>query len=356
MVDRTTNAMRSVAWTYTTQAAAQTALAAALAAWTPLEWEVSVDQFRATSRHVRRLCMLISCGRPIAFQNDQHLSLRDILTDILGQQPSNEQLHYMAWWLGLWLTDGNTSRLCISQGGAPPPDAHSHHEIMYRLHDYSVLFSGSRPQQALHHVSSAGWHVSMFSWTTASVAARVLAAYGLRFNKHVPQALICDSIDVRRHFMAGIIDGDGYFDNKKAAYELSAKHRAVCNGYKSLAASLGMRSGGVKININTNQTGKQYVGYRLILSGSSWEVAQHCAAAYKRSPQPGTAAYRIPNRDPRCSGFRLQRVQADDYCGFAVDGNRRFLLADYTVTHNVRKHANTHTHTQSRNASTLTRS
>ena len=343
LVDRTTNAMRCLATTYATQAAAQTALAAALAAWTPLEWEVSVDQFRATSRHVRRLCMLISCGQPIAFQNDQQTSLCDILTDILGQKPSNEQLHYMAWWLGLWLTDGDTTSPSIYQRGAPPPDAHSHHEVMYRLHQYSVLFSGRRPQQTLSKVSSAGWHVYVFRWAAGTVAARVLAAYGLRFNKHVPQALICDSIDVRRHFMAGIIDGDGYFRKEKAAYELSAKHRAVCEGYKSLAASLGMRSGGVMMRLNTNQTGNQYVGYRLHLSGSSWEVAQHCAAAYKRSPQPGTAAYRIPIKEPRCSGFRLQRVQADDYCGFAVDGNRRFLLADYTVTHNVSKHANTRT-------------
>ena len=344
VVDPATNAMKEVSETCDSQTAAQTKLAAALAEWTPLEWEVSVEQYHAATREVHRLCMLISCGRAISFNNYQYLSLHAVLTSILGIEPSTVQLHYMAWWLGMWLTDGDTSRPSITQGGAPPPDKHSHHEIFYRLHNYSVLFSGGRVKQVLNKVSSAGWHAYTFSWPSASVAARVLAAYKLRFNKHVPQALICDTVDVRRHFMAGIIDGDGWFDRNKARYELNAKHRVVCQGYKSLAASLGLRNGGVHLHRqrkSEEMSDTWYDGYRIILSGHSWDVAQHCAATYKRCPQPGTADYRLPNKDPRCFGFKLRKIAAADYCGFAVDGNRRFLLADYTVTHNVSKQAHT---------------
>ena len=344
MVDPATNAMKEVSETCDPQTAAQTKLAAALAEWTPLEWEVSVEQYHAATREVRRLCMLISCGRAISFNNDQYLSLHAVLTSILGLEPSTVQLHYIAWWLGMWLTDGDTSGPSVYQGGAPPPDKHSHHEIFYRLHHYSVLFSGGRVKQVLNRVSSAGWHAYTFSWPSASVAARVLAAYKLRFNKHVPQALICDTVDVRRHFMAGIIDGDGRFDRNKARYELCAKHRVVCQGYESLAASLGLRNGGVLLHRqrkSEEMSDTSYDGYRIFVLGHSWHVAQHCAATYKRCTQPGTADYRIPNKDPRCFGFRLRQVAAANYCGFAVKGNRRFLLADYTVTHNVSTQAHT---------------
>ena len=33
--------------------------------------------------------------------------------------------------------------------------------------------------------------------------------------------------------------------------------------------------------------------------------------------------------------IKLEKLEVDDYYGFTIDGNRRFLLGDFTVTHNT---------------------
>ena len=39
--------------------------------------------------------------------------------------------------------------------------------------------------------------------------------------------------------------------------------------------------------------------------------------------------------DPLCYDIRLEELEEDDYYGFEIDGNRRFVLGDFTVTHNT---------------------
>ena len=54
------------------------------------------------------------------------------------------------------------------------------------------------------------------------------------------------------------------------------------------------------------------------------------------------------NEDSRCYGFSITALPAGDYFGFAVQGgvNRRFLLEDYTITHNVRALSRASHHSQ----------
>ena len=332
----TDNRMVLSSETFCSQAAGQRALNAALAAWQPLEWEVSVVDYLAASGKARANCELIAC-KAITFTNPQLPSLHDVLTTALGRPPTAAQLDYMAWWLGIWLSDGLSAAPTISQGGAPPPDPHHHHQIFARLHDYAQVFN-QPVAQVLDQRSSAGWNVYFFRYGPGSVAERVLRAYGLVNNKHIPRALICDSVDVRRRLLAGLLDGDGYV-SRSDVYELEAKQRRVIVGYKELAATLGLRCSAVHPHTCTNQqTGAQYNGHRINISGHMWDVAQFCVATYKQCPQPGAPGYVQKNKDSRCYGFRVTALGDGEYFGFAVHGgiNRRFLLADYTITHNVR--------------------
>ena len=303
--------------------------------WQPLEWEVSVDDFLATAYNARYVCMLVA-AKAVTFHNPQLPRLSVVLARLLGVVPSGHQVKWMAWWLGCWLADGSSAAATVYQGGAPPPDLHHHREIFTRLLDYTRLFN-EPVVQAYHNTSSAGWDVYAFNYVAGGVADRVLRAYGLIRNKHVPRALICDLLGVRRALLAGIIDGDGHYHPVSNDYELPAKKSDVCAGYKELAATLGLRNSDVHPHVVTNQqTGDQYDGHRVFLTGDMWDAVQYCAASYKRCPQPGTPAYVAKNKDSRCYGFKIRRLPEDEYFGFGVHGgaNRRFLLEDYTVTHN----------------------
>ena len=330
----TDNVMRERTVSYASQAAAEAELRRRLALWRPVLWQVSVDAYRASSAEVQRLCML-TASKPITFHNPQLSSLFDLLTVVLRQQPTAAQLDYVAWWLGVWVAVGLSDRVCISQDGAPPPDPHHHHEIFARLHDYTRLFN-EPVQQLVGQRSSAGWDVFGFQYGMASVAGRVLQAYGVINNKHIPRALICDSLDIRRRFLAGLIDGDGY-RHPSNVYEIQCKQRHAIDGYKELAATLGLRCSAAHDHVCTcQQTGAQYNGYRIIISSHMWDVVQYCAALYKRCPQSGTANYVVKDKDTRCYSLTVTDVGEGEYFGFGVIGgaNRRFLLADYTVTHN----------------------
>ena len=322
---------------YATQTEAQAALDALMAAgWEPPEWEPTVEEFMAAPASRRRWCKLMASDA-VTFSNPQLPSLQQVLTQVLWQPPSTAQLEYMAWWLGVWVTDGISDRASICQGGADPPDAHHHHEVFDRLRAYQRLFNEPVVKE-FRKKSSAGWDVLHFDYGVRSVADRVLRSYGLLNSKQIPRALICDSVEVRRRLLAGIIDGDGWYSVRDNNYDISAKERHVVNGYKELAATLGLRNSAVAVKTCTNQqTEEVYTGHRLNISGDMWDTVQHCALSYKQCPRPGTAGFVQKTRDSRCYGFTIEPLDAGEYFGFAVDGgvNRRFLLEDYTVTHNV---------------------
>ena len=337
-VDRVTNCMRTRSRRFKDRGRAEDERRVLIYGWSPLVWEVSVEEFLKHPASVRRLCMLRMSG-PVTFHANEP-RLRDVLANVTGTLVSDAQLRWAAWYLGMWLADGIARNECISQGGVPPPDRHHHQEIMDRLLDYPRLF-GEPAHQVRSSVSSSGNQTYIFRFGQArqhrhSVARRLLVAYGLIQNKHVPHAWVCDTVDVRLHILAGIIDGDGHFDTRRnVVYELAAKQREVADGIKELAGSLGIKSGRIaQKRCVDEETELEYLGWRLHLSGTTYDAAQYCAAIYKRCLPPAQRRVRTP-KDPRCVGLRVQQLDAADYYGFAVQGaNRRFLLADYTVTHN----------------------
>ena len=336
------NCMKKVSRGYRSWREAEDDAINLLAGWEPLEWEVSVQDFLNHNKMTQARCTLTAC-RAIRFRDPQQQTLYQVLTHVLHAEPTELQQGYMAWWLGLWVTDGQTDHPTISQGGPPKEDEDGvarkdhHEEIMAFCLAYQRVFNEPVTKR-FDKVSTAGWDAWYFDYGADSVAGRVLSEYGLLGRKHVPQALICDSVAVRQRFLAGIIDGDGHYNRGNNTYELPAKERLVCDGYKQLAATLGLRNSAVAHRIiRSGQTGKQYHSHRVHFGGDMWDVVQHCAASYKRCPRPDADARKQQLRDSRCYGFSITRLAKGKYFGFAVEGgvNRRFLLEDYTVTHNV---------------------
>ena len=324
---------------FSTEKLAQAEVDRIMQHWQPIEWEVSVEQFLSASTEARRHCQLIACNA-IRFNNPQLPSLRTVLSHAMsGVEPTAAQLDYMAWWLGMWLTNGASNCAWIEQGGVPLPDPHHREQIYYRLkHDYERLFCADVEQAAVRVCSAGGWLKYGANYGAGSVAHLVLRAYKLINNKHVPRSLICDSIDVRRHLLAGFIDGGGRYNARDNEYDVQAQHRHLIDGCKELAATLGLRNSAIYPHLRTNQqTNESYSGHRLTISGHMWDVVQYCAATYQRCPLPGTAGCVQRSADARCYGFNINVLAADEHFGFAVHGgiNRRFLLEDYTVTHNV---------------------
>ena len=288
------------------KADAYTALTNALATWTPIEWEPTVEQYLQASPQVQDQCQLMA-SKAVTFSNAHLPTLHHVLTKLIGATPSTDQLHWMAWWLGMWLAGGRATRAQISMQATQV-------SVAAQLHRYQQLFEDV-VVETFNNTSTLPHH--RFNWSpNNSITAKVLCQYGLLHNKHMPRALICDSLIVRRHLLAGIID------TNKSCYELRAKQLDIIQGYKELAATLGLRNSGV-----VSEPTKKL--YQLSLSGNMWDVIQHCA----HTPPYVTNK----SQNSRSYGFTVAALPTGEYYGFAVHGgiNRRFLLHDYTITHNT---------------------
>ena len=284
--------------------------------WAPLEWEVSVHDLLAASTSVRRACKLMAAGA-VTFVNPQlpRLSARarrraesaaDAAADRLGGLVPG----------GLWLTGGMAACADLCQGGPPQGHRGSHREIMAELRRYELLFG-----------ESAAWlwqfgKPGVCGCSDASVAHRLLQQYGLLSNQHVPQAWLCDTLDVRRRILAGIVDGAGCrSDSCSNCYEISARQLRLAQGYKQVGASLGLRTGKIRVIKSVHKlTGQAHDNHQLVVSGHVQAVSLHMVCSSKQSPQFGAADYFAPSSDSRCYGFSITPQPIGEYFGFAVHG------------------------------------
>ena len=376
-LDARTNAMsRRVSSAFFSEGDARDCLAALLAEWSgPLQWEVSVADFLSAPTAVRLSCTLMQSG-PITFASGLDRSVASVLTKLIGRAPSAEQSAWAAWYLGMWMADGSSHNAWIAQGGALPPSPQQHQEICAKLLRYPQVFPGERVQQRLD--SSAGSPVLRFQYRVGSVADGLLRAYDLLHHKRIPQAWVCDSLDVRRCILAGMMDGGGHCASDVCIFIAGSKR--VADGCKLLAASLGLRNGEVtdacsravwKKDTSLRAFLKAVAApaafpcdsdraaadedafisddddlmdededrrYRLAISGDMSAVTQHCAAGHKKRPQRATPLSLREAEASRCYGIRrITELPESDFFGFAVHGgvDRRFLLRDFTITHNV---------------------
>lgn len=151
----------------------------------------------------------------------------------------------------------------------------------------------------------------------------------LLMNKHIPHHYKCNTRNNQLELLAGIIDSDGYFHNN--CYEISQKNEKLMDDIIYLARSLGFGCYKKKVTKTcTNAAGgpKKGIYYLTNIYGSGLEdIPVLCPRkkGFVRKQIKNALAYRI----------RIEKLCEDDYYGFEIDGNRRFVLADYTVTHNT---------------------
>ena len=304
----TTNEMRLCAQSFADSAAADAELAAQLQLWCGcLEWEVSVDDFLSSSLPVQQACRLIHSAA-VSFQSPLYRGLEQRLSELTGQRPSDDQLDWAAWYLGF--------------ASAEPSTAVSGHAA-----DGSTR-SGATARLAAY------W--SLFQQRDNSLAHQLLQSYqqpGSETRSSLPSAWLLESLRIRRHILAGALDGCSEQDagtGSSTGCLLAAAQRQQVEAYAELAASVGVTTSGI---VEPSQPADGSLSLQLT-GGDLQPVVVRCAQAGRAAlaksftVSSDTAARSFP--------FSILPQPVDAYYGFAVSGsNRRFLLSDFTVTHNT---------------------
>lgn len=143
--------------------------------------------------------------------------------------------------------------------------------------------------------------------------------------KTIPDNYKINSEKNRLELLAGIIDTDGYLVNN--CYEVVIKDDQFAKDFEYLVRSVGLHVSHRLKESTIKSTGFKGVYHRFFVSG---DVDKIPCKVERRKAQP-----RKQIKNSLHYGFTLESQGEGNYYGFEIDGDRRFLLGDFVVTHNT---------------------
>lgn len=154
--------------------------------------------------------------------------------------------------------------------------------------------------------------------------------------KFVPSAYKRSSLENRKQLLAGLIDTDGHLD-RSGCFDFCSKSEQLANDVAFVARSLGLAAYVRPCQKRaTNSRDKKFATYyRVSLSGDLSIIPTRVMR--KRAQE------RKQIKNVRMTGFRVEDASKDRYYGFTLDGDGRYLLDDFTITHNTGKSTLTRT-------------
>jgi len=151
-----------------------------------------------------------------------------------------------------------------------------------------------------------------------------MIGYSLANNDHIPTDYKFNSRENRLKLLAGLLDSDGYYDTKKHCFEFLCRNEKLMDDVIYLCRSLGFAC--YKSNKKTSWS--DYNHGSITISGKGMEEIPTLIPRKKAVP-------RKQIKDVLVTGIKIEYVNEDDYYGFMLDGNCRYLMGDFTVTHNT---------------------
>lgn len=229
--------------------------------------------------------------------------------------------------LGYWLGDGDSCGPRITIGTVDD------YEIMYPIMDELAKEIGCWLTETF---DKRNWQIRILNFSanestkTSGIAPQhqfknlfreYLKEYKLINNKHIPKEYLLNSREIRLQLFAGLVDSDSGGDCSDKIYDFCLVRKDLSDDLTFLCRSLGYRVNQKPKIIN----GKTY--WRTIISGDFSDVPVRIP---RKKYQP-----RVQIKNPLVSGFKIYEKGIGDYYGFEIDGDKRFLLGDFTVTHNT---------------------
>jgi hypothetical protein len=183
----------------------------------------------------------------------------------------------------------------------------------------------------LVYQSQYDYRISCDDTTKSNALIEALRKYNLINNKHVPYDYKCTNRENRLLILAGLIDTDRSYSNTDKCYEITQKSNVLADDILFLARSLGFAAYRKKSNKSWTYKGVKNTNEynRILISGSGLE---EIPVKLTRK----MADTRCQIKDALITGISVEKAtDCGDYYGFTLDGNCRYLLGDFTVTHNT---------------------
>jgi ATP-dependent Lon protease len=239
-----------------------------------------------------------------------------------GVEFSSKKVPFDPYIIGVWLGDGTSTKSEITN-----QDATILHYLRTELKKYNLN---------LVHRSEYTYGISydMHQHDTRNNKNKfleVLKDYKMIRNKHIPDDYKINDRKTRLELLAGIIDTDGsYCDNSKG-YDIIQKNKVLATDILFVARSLGFTANMNKCEKSCMYKGEKKTGtyYRTHISGAN------LSSIPVKCPRKMAKTERVINKDSTVMGITIEPRGWGNYYGFELDNNHKYLLGDFTVTHNT---------------------
>jgi hypothetical protein len=148
---------------------------------------------------------------------------------------------------------------------------------------------------------------------------------------NIPKEYFINSQKNRLNLIAGILDGDGYLDNNNC-YQLITKYKEISDLVVFLCRSLGLAAYCCKKIGRIKSLNFEGEYYSISISGNTNIIPVKVEEKKAKERKQIKTVLR--------TGFWIEEIGVGKWYGFKVDKDERFLLGDFTITHNSGK---THT-------------
>lgn len=216
------------------------------------------------------------------------------------------------YFLGLWLGDGDSTRLDI---------ANEDSEVLDWLKDTYPGYVRNLKQSETCKV----FHISK-----SHIYDYCFREYNLYNNKHIPKDFKLNTPDIQLKVVAGLIDTDGTYNSRKNFFEVTQRYdrKHILDDVKFMCEANGLKCS-LTSRIGTGKK-KGVLHYRLRISGNLSIIPT------KISRKKGINSITYKSRNCWSNyTFKVEPYEVGEYYGFTVDKNHLFVLGDLTITHNT---------------------
>jgi DNA repair protein RadD len=221
------------------------------------------------------------------------------------------------YFLGVWLGDGNSHNATVTTGDEEVLSfLRAHAERVGMRFATSPNSPGSVLAKTLG-LSRAG--------RGGTPLMNTLRALGVVNDKHIPFAYKTASREDRLRLLAGLVDSDGHYSGK--GYGVTLGNERLLDDLVFVARSLGLAAYKSPVSKTCTNNGVAGTYWHASISGDLDMVP--CLIARKQ------ARPRRQIKNVLVTGIRVEPLGPGEYFGFEIDGDRLFLLGDFTVTHNT---------------------
>ena len=227
---------------------------------------------------------------------------------------SNIALKIPPYILGVWLGDGTEKKPSITNGNPIIIDEINNYANSNGL---QIRVTYKSDTSITHHIKNDNGKNHF---------TKALRDYGILGNKRIPQDYFLASEDQKLELLAGILDTDGFIHRN--GFEITQKRHDLFDDIIRLARSCGFKCSWAYKKVHHYYKGKRVedgIYKRGSITGSVEVIPNKLKIVNSTRP----------NKSSLRTGFDFEDLGIGDYYGFEIDGNRRYLLGDFTVTHNT---------------------